>query len=136
MDKERFNTTVVLSHVTPGPVYVLTSRALLDLLHCVLLRFKITLPAIFMEDFSGILPCNHAKKYVTVWGAIQVVQKCRQLFLMMYFSPDTQTYIRKLEEERRAKERGKGKDNRSFFAKYVSVIRFELLNLHVEQGSM
>ena len=40
---------------------------------------------------------------------------------MMYFSPDTQTYIRKLEEERRAKERGKGKDNRSFFAKYVSV---------------
>ena len=24
MDKERFNTTVVLSHVTPGPVYVLT----------------------------------------------------------------------------------------------------------------
>ena len=39
------------------------------------------------------------------------------------FSPETQTYIKKLEDERREKERGKGKDNRSFFAKYVSCTR-------------
>ena len=51
MDKERFNTTVVLSHVTPGPVYVLTSRAVLNVLYCVLLRFKITLPIVFIADF-------------------------------------------------------------------------------------
>jgi hypothetical protein len=38
-----------------------------------------------------------------------------------FHSPDTQTYIKKLEDERREKERGKGKDNRSFLAKYVSL---------------
>ena len=66
MDKERFNTTVLLSHVTPGP------------------------------------------------------------------APDTQTYIKKLEDERREKERGKGKDNRSFLAKYwmyiVPLVLFLLLS--------
>lgn len=35
------------------------------------------------------------------------------------FSPDTATYIQKLEREREAKERGANMDNRSFFAKYV-----------------
>lgn len=34
--------------------------------------------------------------------------------------PDTASYIQKLEKEREAKERGEGKDNRSFLSKYVS----------------
>ncbi|CAB4006789.1 ER membrane complex subunit 10, partial [Paramuricea clavata] len=46
--------------------------------------------------------------------------------------PETQTYIKKLEDERRGKERGKGKDNRSFFAKYwmyiVPLLLFLLLS--------
>lgn len=36
------------------------------------------------------------------------------------FSPDTASYIQKLEKEREAKEKGEVKDNRSFLAKYVS----------------
>ncbi|XP_046843204.1 ER membrane protein complex subunit 10-like [Xenia sp. Carnegie-2017] len=52
MAYDRFNTTVILSHVSPGP------------------------------------------------------------------TPDTQAYIKRLEDERREKERGKGKDNRSFLQKY------------------
>ena len=51
---------------------------------------------------------------------------------MVYFSPDTQTYIRKLEDERREKERGKGKDNRSFFAKYVSAFFLELFRQSIK----
>lgn len=34
--------------------------------------------------------------------------------------PDTATYIQKLEREKQARESGEHKDNRSFFAKYVS----------------
>jgi hypothetical protein len=34
------------------------------------------------------------------------------------FSPDTATYIQKIEKEREAKERGEVKDNRSILAKY------------------
>ena len=46
-------------------------------------------------------------------------------FINLYicnFSPDTATYIQKVEREREAKERGEVKDNRSFLAKYVSKI--------------
>jgi hypothetical protein len=35
-------------------------------------------------------------------------------------TPDTATYIQKLEREKQARESGEIKDNRSFFAKYVS----------------
>lgn len=35
--------------------------------------------------------------------------------------PDTATYIQKLEREKEAREKGETKDNRSFFAKYVSL---------------
>lgn len=34
--------------------------------------------------------------------------------------PDTASFIQKMEREREARERGETKDNRSFFAKYVS----------------
>lgn len=34
--------------------------------------------------------------------------------------PDTTSFIQKLEREREARERGEVKDNRGFFAKYVS----------------
>ena len=34
-------------------------------------------------------------------------------------SPDTASFVQKIEEEKLAKERGETKDNRSFFAKYV-----------------
>lgn len=36
--------------------------------------------------------------------------------------PDTATYVQKLERERLAKERGEGKDNRSFLEKYVRLL--------------
>ena len=36
-------------------------------------------------------------------------------------SPDTQTYIQKLEKEKRDKAAGQTQDNRSFLAKYVSI---------------
>jgi hypothetical protein len=39
------------------------------------------------------------------------------------FSPDTATYIQKIEKEREAKERGEVKDNRSILAKYVSCLQ-------------
>lgn len=35
--------------------------------------------------------------------------------------PDTASFIQKMEREREARERGETKDNRGFFAKYVSV---------------
>ena len=38
--------------------------------------------------------------------------------------PDTATYIQKLEKEKLARESGEVKDNRSFFAKYVSIDKF------------
>lgn len=37
-------------------------------------------------------------------------------------TPDTFTYIQKLEREKQARESGEVKDNRSFFAKYVSFL--------------
>lgn len=39
---------------------------------------------------------------------------------MIYFSPDTQTFILRMEQEKAEKLRGDKTDNRSFFAKYVS----------------
>lgn len=35
--------------------------------------------------------------------------------------PDTASFIQKIEREREARERGENKDNRGFFAKYVSI---------------
>lgn len=35
--------------------------------------------------------------------------------------PDTATFVQKLERERMAREKGDGRDNRGFFAKYVSI---------------
>lgn len=40
--------------------------------------------------------------------------------MQLYYSPDTASYIQKLEREREAREKGELKDNRSFLAKYVS----------------
>lgn len=40
--------------------------------------------------------------------------------------PDTATYIQKLEREKQAREAGEVKDNRSFFAKYVSLSKQNL----------
>ncbi|XP_041472538.1 ER membrane protein complex subunit 10-like [Lytechinus variegatus] len=52
-------------------------------------------------------------------------------------SPDTQAYVRKLEDERMMKEKGKGPDNRSFLAKYwmyiVPVVLFVLVSSGGEQ---
>ena len=45
-------------------------------------------------------------------------------------SPDTASFVQKIEEEKLAKERGETKDNRSFFAKYVWAI-FNLPLLYV-----
>lgn len=43
--------------------------------------------------------------------------------------PDTAPYLEKLEQERLAKERGEDpRDNRSFFAKYVSPVFVALFN--------
>ena len=38
------------------------------------------------------------------------------------YSPDTQTYIQRLEQEKAEKQRGDKTDNRSFFAKYVNIL--------------
>lgn len=40
---------------------------------------------------------------------------------ILFYRPDTATYIQKLEREREAREKGELKDNRSFLAKYVSM---------------
>jgi len=42
--------------------------------------------------------------------------------LFVLCSPDTQTYIQKLEKEKRDKAAGQTQDNRSFLAKYVSTL--------------
>lgn len=42
-------------------------------------------------------------------------------FILIYSSPDTASYIQKLEREREAREKGEIKDNRSFLAKYVCI---------------
>ena len=82
MDKERFNTTVVLSHVTPGPVYVLTSRAVLDVL-TVLCSVKVQNN--FAHSFYGrfqnyiLFPVTMQQKYATVCGAIQVYTSCKSV---------------------------------------------------------
>lgn len=38
--------------------------------------------------------------------------------IIFTFSPDTATFIQKIEREREARDRGEVKDNRGFFAKY------------------
>ena len=46
---------------------------------------------------------------------------CNVLMSSM-FRPDTQTYIQRLEQEKAEKMRGDKTDNRSFLAKYVSLL--------------
>lgn len=41
--------------------------------------------------------------------------------------PDTASFIQKVEREREARDKGETKDNRSFFAKYVSIFLLILL---------
>lgn len=41
-----------------------------------------------------------------------------EFFKMIFYSPDTASYIQKMEREREARERGDVKDNRGFLAKY------------------
>ena len=36
------------------------------------------------------------------------------------YRPDTSSFIQRMEQEKIAKQQGEGKDNRGFFAKYVS----------------
>ena len=42
-------------------------------------------------------------------------------FLCFFFSPETQSYIQKIEGEKAEKQKEGMQDNRSFFAKYVSI---------------
>ena len=44
------------------------------------------------------------------------------LIKLFTFSPDTQTYLHRLELERQEKVKGEGQDNRSFLAKYVRIL--------------
>lgn len=37
-----------------------------------------------------------------------------------FYSPDTATYIQKIEREREAREKGKSNNNKSMLGKYVS----------------
>ncbi|XP_023029408.1 ER membrane protein complex subunit 10 [Leptinotarsa decemlineata] len=61
----------------------------------------------------------------TCEGAIVPLEKLKTFSTSVYVRhsetgpiPDTATFIQKLEREREAKEKGEGKDNRSFLAKY------------------
>ena len=49
------------------------------------------------------------------------------------FSPDTVSYLQRMEEERRARQQGATQDNRSFLQKYwiyfVPVVLFVVLNI-------
>jgi len=50
--------------------------------------------------------------------------KCLQLAIAVSINvcrPETQIYVKKLEMEKKKKAQGEGEDNRSFFAKYVSL---------------
>ncbi|XP_030845419.1 ER membrane protein complex subunit 10 [Strongylocentrotus purpuratus] len=53
-------------------------------------------------------------------------------------TPDTQAFVRKMEDEREMKEKGKGPDNRSFLAKYwmyiVPVVLFVLVSSGGDQA--
>lgn len=40
--------------------------------------------------------------------------------ILIFYRPDTASFIQKIEREKEAKEKGETKDNRSFLAKYVS----------------
>ncbi|KAL0273397.1 UNVERIFIED_CONTAM: hypothetical protein PYX00_006067 [Menopon gallinae] len=53
------------------------------------------------------------KKYLTSFNTTVIVRH-----MDIGPIPDTASYIQKLEKEREAKERGEGKDNRSFLSKY------------------
>ena len=54
-------------------------------------------------------------------------------------SPDTGSYIEKMEQEKLAKQRGETKDNRSFFAKYwmyiIPVVLVLAMSSGAEQGN-
>ena len=55
-------------------------------------------------------------------------KKIKKSFHKKYYSPDTATYLRRIEEEKRARQQGATQDNRSFLQKYwiyfVPVIAF------------
>ena len=44
--------------------------------------------------------------------------------MLLCFSPETQTYIQRIEHEKAEKAKGAQGDNRSFLAKYVSFFTF------------
>lgn len=48
---------------------------------------------------------------------------------VLYFRPETQVYIQRMEQEKADKVKGQESDNRSFFAKYVSIFIFVVLCL-------
>lgn len=43
------------------------------------------------------------------------------LYLLIFFRPDTQSYIEKLKREEQERAKGQTEDKRSFLAKYVSM---------------
>jgi len=60
----------------------------------------------------------HELSFCVFGMIIYVTSSC----LFVLCSPDTQTYIQKLEKEKRDKAAGQTQDNRSFLAKYVSAL--------------
>lgn len=44
-------------------------------------------------------------------------------------APDTASFVQKMEKERLAREKGEGRDNRGFFAKYVCFIKLILIQI-------
>lgn len=50
------------------------------------------------------------------------------IFSLFFFSPDTASFIQKIEAMKI--EKAEGKDNRSFFAKYVSVLFNSIVSFH------
>jgi len=76
----------------------------------------------FLESASFILPSNHEAKQGRV--VVDVLQNAPQ--------PDTQTYIVRMERDRKEKEKSAHQDNRSFLAKYwmyiLPVVIFVLMS--------
>lgn len=51
------------------------------------------------------------------------------LFEVIVFSPDTESYIQKMEKERQARQHGAQQDNRSWFQKYVIFFKLPSISL-------
>lgn len=59
--------------------------------------------------------------YKTHWKLVVTKLKLKQIFYLyriLFRSPDTASFIQKLEREREARDHGEVKDHRGFFAKY------------------